>query len=146
MFLSNILQMVSFWPTCAKVQIIDNLPLLISKSKCMPLFETNTCFQVYYVCNSLIDRKWSPHRTTMLPLQEPLSKYFDWYHLHVFFNIWICYDNFTSYTPVLSYMHMLLNVLFSISRISSIIYVCLVLGGVSLFQSCLVPLVFMCFS
>jgi hypothetical protein len=51
------------------------------------IFDTNTCFQVYYVCSSLIDRKWSPQIMTMLPLQEPLSKYFDWYHLHVFFNI-----------------------------------------------------------
>jgi hypothetical protein len=31
---SGILQMVSFWLIYANAQIIDNLPLLISKSKC----------------------------------------------------------------------------------------------------------------
>jgi hypothetical protein len=31
---SGILQMVSFWLLCAIARIIDNLPLLISKSKC----------------------------------------------------------------------------------------------------------------
>jgi hypothetical protein len=35
-------------------------------------------------------------------------------------------------------MHMMLNVSFDITRISSIIYLCIALGRVSLFQSCLV--------
>jgi hypothetical protein len=39
---------------------------------------------------------------------------------------------------MLPYMHMLLNVSFDITRISSIIYLCIALGRVSLFQSCLV--------
>jgi hypothetical protein len=28
------------------------------------VFETNTALQVYYVCSSLNDEKWSPQRTT----------------------------------------------------------------------------------
>jgi hypothetical protein len=39
---------------------------------------------------------------------------------------------------------MLLNASFDITRISSIIYLCIVLGGVSLYYHVLFPLIFMC--
>jgi hypothetical protein len=48
--------------------------------------------------------------------------------------------------PMLPYMHILLNISFGISRMSSIIYLCIVVGGVSLFNHVLFPIIFMCFS
>jgi hypothetical protein len=42
---------------------------------------------------------------------------------------------------MLTYMHMLLNISFGITKISSIIYLCIVLGGVSIFNHVLFPLI-----
>jgi hypothetical protein len=44
------------------------------------------------------------------------------------------------------FLYILLNISFGITRISSIIYLCIVVGGVSLFNHVLFPLIFMCFS
>jgi hypothetical protein len=85
--------------------------------------ETNTPFQAYHVCSSLIEGKWSPRRKT---INFHFKRPFKWFH-STFGIIYMSspYLNrlchFSSYVAMLPYMHMLLNSSFDITRISFII-------------------------
>jgi hypothetical protein len=72
--------------------------------------ETNTAFQAYYVCSSLIEGKWSPQKKTISFQCKSSSGFIprsiSFTCLLQFLNR-LCH--FTYYAPMFPYMHMLLN-------------------------------------
>jgi hypothetical protein len=95
---SGILQMVSFWVICANARIIDNLPLLISKSKCKSPTSIQNLYAYFQgevtlyskslrlilvfksiMCRSLIEGKWSLPRKT-ISFHCKSTRIFNWFH------------------------------------------------------------------